>query len=144
MNRSTLVAAGAAILLSPAAALAAYGTADAGQHGPAVNVRVTTGHKTLLDAADVHAGSGWITKGGTPRGKCPAASAAGALNKATKGHWTGKYYASVQGIFITSILGHKPPVHTYWGVYVHGQLASKGICQLKLQQGERLLFKITK
>ena len=87
---------------------------------------------------------GWITKGKTPRGKCPGASAAGALDAATHGRWTGKYFASVHAIFITSILGVKPKSPDFWGVYVNGKASSVGACAVKLHPGEKLLFKITK
>ncbi len=91
------------------------------------------------------AAKGWITKGGTPSGKCPASSAAGALNAATHGRWTGKYFTSVGGIFITSILGVKPPAKTdFWSVFVNGKSSNKGVCGVKLRAGERLLFKIVK
>ena len=87
---------------------------------------------------------GWIRKGGTPRGKCPGASAAGALDSATHGRWTGKYYSSVGGIFITSIMGVKPKGNHFWELVVNGKPSSKGACGVKLARGQRLLFKIAK
>jgi len=110
--------------------------------GPRVTVQIKTKSKTLLAPKAVRGGKGWITKGGTPRGKCPASSAAGALSAATHGRWTGTYYASVGGIFVNSILGVKPSGNDYWAVYVNRRLSSKGICDIKLRAGERLLFKI--
>jgi hypothetical protein len=125
-----------------AAVVGAGGSALASTNGPTVSVKIKTPSKTLLNKTGVHGGHGWITKGGTPSGKCPAASAAGALNTATHGNWTGKYYSSVGGIFITSILGYKPSGHSYWEVIVNGRASDKGICDIKLKQGERLLFKV--
>ena len=82
--------------------------------GPQVVVEVKTKSKTLLKPTTTRGENGWVTKGGTPKGKCSGDSAAGALDAATHGRWTGKYYASVQGIFVTSILGVKPSGKDYW------------------------------
>ena len=141
MNRKTL----AALVGSVVMALAASGAAAAATgSGPSVSVSVKSLTKTLVAPVSVHGEKGSITKGGTPAGKCPGASAAGALDAATHGKWTGKYYASVGGIFITSILGVKPTGSDFWEVVVNGKPASSGICAVKLHAGERLLFKIAK
>jgi hypothetical protein len=141
MNGKSVVALVGAIVV---AALAASGVALAASSGPSVSVQVKTLTKTLVHASGVHGEKGSITKGKTPKGKCPGSSAAGALDAATHGKWTGKYFASVHGIFITSILGVKPKSPDFWGVYVNGKAASAGVCALKLHAGEKLLFKITK
>jgi hypothetical protein len=110
--------------------------------GPTVTVQIKTKTKTLLRPTAEHGEKGSITKGGTPAGKCPGNSAAGALDAATHGKWTGKYYASVGGIFITSIDGVKPTGADYWSVFVNGKSSSIGICSIKLHTGEKLLFKV--
>ena len=125
-------------------ALATGGVALASGAGPAVTVSIKSVNKTLLKPTAVHGEKGWITKGGTPHGKCSGASAAGALDAATHGKWTGKYYASVPGIFVTSILGAKPTGSSFWGVFVNGKTSSVGICAIRLHAGERLQFKIVK
>ena len=125
-------------------ALAASSAALAAGSGPAVTVQIKSLTKTLLKPTSEHGETGWITKGGTPTGKCPGASAAGALDAATHGKWAGKYYASVGGIFVTSILGVKPTGSDYWSIYVNGKSASLGICAIKLHSGEKLLFKVIK
>lgn len=145
MKKQALTLAGTLVLASGAAAVPVALAAGAGHPvGPTVTVQVKTLKKTLVHAAAVRGRSGWITKGGTPRGKCSAASAAGALNAATRGRWTGKYYASVGGIFVTSILGVTPKSPDYWGFSVNGHTSSKGICAIRLHRGEKLLFKIIK
>jgi hypothetical protein len=133
-----------AVVLTGTLALASAVVAPVavGASGPSVTVQIKTTSKTLLRSTAVHGSVGWITKGATPRGKCPASGAAGALTAATHGHWTGKYYASVGGIFITSILGVKPTGSHYWEILVNNRPSSKGICAIKLKAGERLLFKI--
>ena len=90
MNRKTLGALLGALVI----ALAVSGVALAAGSGPAVSVQVKTSSKTLLNATGVHGEKGSITKGKTPKGKCPGSSAAGALDAATHGRWTGKYFAS--------------------------------------------------
>ena len=56
---------------------------------PTVTVASKAMTKTLLRPTRCMTSSGWITKDGTPRGKCSGASAAGALDVATHGTWTG-------------------------------------------------------
>ena len=140
MHRKILVALAGALVI----AVAAWSTALAAGTRPAVSVQVKSLTKTLLRPRTVHGEKGWITKGGTPHGKCSGNSAAGALDAATHGKWTGKYYASVPGIFVTSILGVKPTGSHFWSVFVNGRSSSTGICAIKLRAGERLLFKIVK
>jgi hypothetical protein len=137
MKKSSIVAAVMAVLICGALVPVALGAAA----GPTVKVQIKTLKKTLLPTTSVRGEKGWITKGGTPRGKCSGDSAAGALSAATHGRWTGKYYASVSGIFVTSILGVKPSGSDYWSVYVAGKPSSVGICSIKLHAGERLAFK---
>jgi hypothetical protein len=111
---------------------------------PKVTVRVEGLTKTLLAAKAVRVPtSGWITKGATPKGACPAHSGAGAFNNATRGRWTGKYYQGI-GIFITSVFGVKPSnPNDYWTVFVNNRTANAGICDIKPRRGEQLLFAIT-
>jgi hypothetical protein len=140
MNRKTLIALLGAIIV----ALAAAGGALGASAGPAVTVQIKSLTKTLLKPTTEHGEKAAITKWGTPKGKCPGDTAAGALDAATHGKWTGKYYASVGGIFVSSIDGVKPSGSDYWSIYVNGKSASNGICAIKLKAGEKLLFKIIK
>ena len=123
-------------------AVAASGVALAAGTGAAVTVQIKSLNKTLLKPTSEHGEKGWITKGGTPHGKCSGNSAAGALDAATHGKWNGKWYSSVPGIFVTSVLGVKPTGSHYWAVYVNGKSSSSGICDIKLHAGEKLLFKV--
>jgi hypothetical protein len=140
MNRKTVAALVGAIVM----ALAVSGVALGAGTGPSVSVQVKTLSKTLLNATGVHGENGSVTKGGTPKGKCPGSSAAGALDAATHGKWAGKYSAKYHEIFITSILGVKPSGNDFWEIVVNGKPASTGACEVKLHAGERLLFKIAK
>ena len=145
MKKAGLVLCSTLMLAGSVAVPAALGSASAANAvGPTVSVQVKkTPTKTLLSATNVRGRSGWITKGGTPTGKCSASSAAGALDVATHGRWAGKYYSGI-GIFITSILGVKPSGSSYWAVYVNGRFSSLGVCAIKLRAGQRLLFQIKK
>lgn len=152
LKKSVLVPGGTLALVCAAIVPSALGASaqsrralPASTHSrPTVVVEVKDQSKTLLKPTKTRGEKGSITKGGTPKGKCPGDTAAGALDAATHGRWTGKYYASVQGIFVTSILGVKPPGKDYWGFFVNGKSANTGICGVKLARGQHLLFKIVK
>jgi hypothetical protein len=136
MKCKTVVALLGAVVL----AVAVAGAALAASAGPAVTLQVKTLSRTLKNVV-VHGEKGSVTKGG---GSCSGRSGAGALDAATHGNWTGKYYKG-QGIFVTSILGVKPKnSHYYWGIYVNGKSSSTGACGIKLHANETILFKITK
>jgi hypothetical protein len=139
MHRKTLIALLGAMVL----AVAVAGSALAAGSGPAVHVQIRSLTKTLRQVT-VHGERGWIRKDGTPRGKCSGSSAMGALDAATHGRWTGKYYASLHDVFVTSILGVKPRGNQYWSVLVNGKAASTGACHIRLHAGERLQFKIVR
>ncbi|HWE32930.1 MAG TPA: hypothetical protein VG410_05550 [Solirubrobacteraceae bacterium] len=98
--------------------------------------------KTLLAPTVVHAASGFITKGGTPKGSCPAASGAGALDAAVHHKWNGSWDSKYQALSVTSILGesHALSSKDYWSIWVNNAYAPSGICGLKLRAGETLLF----
>lgn len=139
MHRKTVIALLGAIVM----AVAGSGVALAASTGPSVTVLIKNGTKTLTNSV-VHGEKGWITKDKTPKGKCAGSSALGALDAATHGRWAGKYYASVGGVFVTSIDGVKPKGSNYWGFYVNGKSSSTGVCSVKLHAGEKLLFKVLK
>jgi hypothetical protein len=124
----------AAIVLAPSAALGAAGTK--------VTVRVEGLNKTLLAQTTVRTHAGWITKGGAPRGACPDASAAGALDVATHHRWSGPYSASVGGIEVFTILGerHTFSSPSFWELFVNNRAASVGACEQRLHRGDQLLF----
>ena len=137
MKKKTIVALLGALVLAVAAPISA--TASSGHR---VTVQIKLGK--VLHTYHVSGERGWITKGGTPRGKCPGASAAGALDRATHGRWTGRYYRQYSDLLVSSILGVKAHGGRYWWLYVNGRSASVGVCAVKLRAGEKLLFKLIK
>jgi hypothetical protein len=108
--------------------------------GVSVSIRIEGSKRTLVPSNLVRPGSGWITRYGAPRGKCPRQSVQGALNRTTNGQWKGRWYGQYKEYFITSILGEKPSGHNYWEIFVNNRAASQGACDLKLQRGEEILF----
>jgi hypothetical protein len=107
--------------------------------GTSVSVRVEGLKRSLLPATTVTAPtSGTIRKGG---GSCRAASAAGALNIATKGKWNGTFSTGL-GIEVTQILGETRVYSkgAWWELFAGNRSASVGVCDLKLHRGEALLF----
>ncbi len=140
MQQKKFLAAGVALAIGAAAPVGAL----AASPGPSVSITIKSLTKTLLASTAVQGEKGSITKGGTPRGKCPGASAAGALDAATHGKWKGKYFSSVGTTFINSILGVKPPGKDYWELLVNGKVSGIGACSVKLKAGQKLLFKIVK
>ena len=140
MHCKTLVA----LLGATVLALTASGAALGAGSGPSVSVQINSLTRTLLKPTTTHGETGWITKGGTPHGKCSGNSAAGALDAATHGKWTAKWYAKYSDVFVTSILGLKPTGSQFWEIVVNGKPAITGACEIKLRAGEKLLFKIAK
>ena len=108
-----------------------------------MSVRIEGRTSTLLAPTVVHTHSGSITKGGAAKGSCPASTAAGALDAATRGRWQGKIFSGTPGIFVASIFGVKPAGNFYWTVFVDNRTAQAGVCGLKLHKGEQLLFAVT-
>lgn len=109
--------------------------------GPTVTVRIEGAKRTLLAATVVHTTRGWLTRGGAPKGACSAASAAGALQIATAGRWSGAWESKYGDYFLTRILGDTEGGKTsYWDLLVNNVAASTGACGVKLRNGDHLVF----
>jgi hypothetical protein len=132
---ATLIGA-AALLFGPAAFAGASSGAPT-----TVTVRVEGLTHTLLVTTRVKTRTGSITKDGTPKGMCPATSAAGALDVAADHNWAGTY-DKTYGLEVTSILGesHSFSSKDYWEIFVDNVAAEAGACELKLRHGEQVLF----
>jgi hypothetical protein len=146
MPRRQILALGGAILALiaiPSAAALAAGSAHAAAGTTTVTVRVEGAKSTLLAPTTTKTHTGSITKGGTPTGKCPATSAAGALDVATHHNWDASYSVKYSSLFITSILGESfasKSAKYYWAIYVNNRYASSGACGITLHRGDQLLF----
>jgi hypothetical protein len=111
--------------------------------GTSVTVRVEGLNRTLLATKVIRThNGGWITAGGTPRGKCSTSSAAGALDVATAHRWNGSWSQKYAALSVTSILGESHALTSpyYWSIWVDNAYAQSGICGITLHAGEQLLF----
>ena len=129
-------------VLALGGALAVAGAATASSAvaaGTAVTVRVEGKNKTLLVATQVTPHSGLVKMGGH---SCSAAGGAGALTIATHGAWSGKWFSGL-GFQAEKILGETDDfttTKTYWELFVNNKAATTGICGVKVQKGEQILF----
>ena len=137
---ATLAVAVASVSAAPAIAVAPQSAASAAA-GTNVTVRIEGQSKTLLASTPAKTHGGSIRKNHTPKGQCPATSAAGALDVATNHDWSGHYDKGL-GLEITSILGetHKFSSKYFWELFVNNVAANFGACQQTLHRGDKLLF----
>jgi len=141
MNQKTFLAIGGAVASLAACAAIVTAPAGAATVGTTVSVRVEGVNRTLLSPKTIRTHGGSITKGGTPVGQCPATSAAGALDVATKSRWGGTFSSGL-GVEVLSILGEKHSFTSkyFWGIWINNRFAQLGACALKLHKGDKLLF----
>ncbi len=126
-----------------AIALGAVLPAVATGSGPTVTIRIEGAKRTLLATTTVAVpASGSITKDGAPSGACPADSAAGVLNAATKGSWSGKWEGpKYLDFFVSTILGDtESGSKSYFDFLVNNVAAPTGPCEVTPKAGDQLLF----
>src|ERR1700676_4673321 len=132
-----------ALSLAVAALIAAATSASAaGDPSTAITVRVEGPKQTLVPATSVVLSDGTIVKDGVATDSCSSRSAAGALELATRGDWTGTWSASFNAYFLTAIDGLAFPSTgaPYWAFWVNDAPASLGICGYDPKPGDSLLF----
>jgi hypothetical protein len=145
-RRSLLRAAASAALFASmaAGALAALSSGAQASAGTptAITVRVEGPRSTLLPATAVTLSAATVTKNGVAADSCSGLSAAGALQVATHGNWSGSWSSSYHSYFLTSIDGQTYPATgaTYWAFWVNDAPASVGICAYDPKPGDSLLF----
>lgn len=127
----------ARILALAALALAAAAS-PAHAAGP-VTVRVEGDATTLVGAVAVNTDTTPVNKDGVHT--CPGTSAAGALEQATGGDWTGPWFDGL-GYSVSTIRGetHAFGSGAFWSVYVNDVPASFGLCELVPRAGDELLL----
>jgi len=140
--RSALVLLALAATLTLALALTAADTRAAATSASAITVRVEGTTKTLLRTTAVTLGSGKVVKDGKPADSCAGHSAAGALELATRGDWSGTWSASYKAYFLTSIEGLSFPSTgaEFWAFWVNNAPSASGICGYDPKPGDSLLF----
>jgi hypothetical protein len=122
------------------ACLCSLAIASTGAFAKTVSVRVEGQTHTLVKRSLVTLGTGSFTKDGNPDHTCAATSAAGALQEATDGSWSGTWSDGL-GYFVSTIRGEthsgSPDFYSFW---LNDKLATSGICQTTLKDGDELLF----
>lgn len=136
VSRLLAVLVGGSILTAlPGPALAA-GPAD-------VTVRVEGAVSTLVPRTAVRTDATPINKDGHPTHSCSGTGAAGALEKATGGDWSGPWFDGL-GYAVNTIKGesHAYPEPEYFALWINHRSASEGVCgtSTELQQGDAVLF----
>lgn len=115
-----------------------------------VTVRVEGEAKTLLSETEVTTNTTPVYKEGKEKDACPGTSAAGALQLASEGDWSGKWFGgsikegkfSGLGYSVETILGetHKLSGTSYWAFWLNDLPAEDGVCSTELKSGDSLLF----
>src|ERR1700730_2904188 len=135
-------AAAAPLLLGGALAAEQASASAASSPSSAVTVRIEGPKRTLVAATSVVLSSGTIVKDGIAADSCSGLSAAGALELAARGDWSGTWSASFSAYFLTTINGLAFPSTgaEYWAFWVNDAPASQGICGYDPKPGDSLLF----
>lgn len=136
VSRLLSVLVGGALLGALAGPALAAGPAD-------VTVRVEGAAATLVPRTAVRTDTTAINKDGNPAHACSGTGAAGALEKATGGNWSGPWFDGL-GYAVNTIRGetHAFPAPEYFSLWINHRSASEGVCgtTTELQQGDDVLF----
>jgi hypothetical protein len=136
VSRLLAVLAGGALLGVLAGPAPAAGPAD-------VNVRVEGATTTLVPRTAVRTDTTAINKDGVAGHTCSGTGAAGALEKATGGDWSGPWFDGL-GYSVQTIKGeaHVFPAPEYFALWINFKSATEGVCgtTTELQQGDDVLF----
>jgi hypothetical protein len=127
----------AAVILAVAAS-----AAPAVAAGPAsVSVRVEGASDTLVPQTTLTTTTAGVNKDGVAGHDCTGTSAAGALEQASGGAWSGPWNAGL-GYSVNAVKGesHLFGSGTFWGFFLNDQLAQTGICGAELQAGDKVLL----
>lgn len=105
-----------------------------------VTVRVEGATGTLLAPTQVTTTTTPVVKDGNPEHACTGTSAAGALELATAGNWSGTWFAGF-GYSVETIVGesHSFSSPAYWAIWLDNKPAS-AFCEAELSSGDSLLL----
>jgi hypothetical protein len=137
MLRRLLVVLVGGFLLLPAAVAAA---------APAnVRVRVEGTARTLVPRTALATDNRVVNKDGVAGHDCTGTSAAGALEIATGGDWTGSFFAGL-GYTVERVLGesHAFPDPNFFELWINNRSSAVGICGAELQEGDDVLFVVAR
>jgi hypothetical protein len=120
--------------------------------GPAtVTVRVEGATQTLVPPTQVTTTTGLVVKDGKPEDACPGTNAVGALELATAGNWSGRWFGGGinkegkfegGGYFAETVAGesHSLGSGSYWDVWYNNKEAAEGLCKAEMQAGDQVLL----
>jgi hypothetical protein len=105
-----------------------------------VTVRVEGESETKLPPTQVTTATAPVVKDGNPEHACPGTSAAGALELATGGDWSGKWFTGL-GYSVETVLGesHLFESGAFWEEWVDNH-EGKGLCFDEPQAGGQVLL----
>jgi hypothetical protein len=106
-----------------------------------VTVRVEGASDTLVARTALTTTTTPVNKDGVAGHECTGTSAAGALDQASGGDWSGAWSSGL-GYSVNAVKGES---HTFgsgqfWGFFVNDHLAASGICGVELQTGDSVLL----
>ncbi|MGH2967542.1 MAG: hypothetical protein ACRDK0_00540, partial [Solirubrobacteraceae bacterium] len=137
LRRPAGLTAGLACLAALVAAPAALAQAPAN-----VTVRVEGASSTLREEGGLRTTTDPVNKSGNPGEECTGTSAAGALERATNGDWSGSF--SSFGYSVDRIHSEAYPFGNangdYWAFWVNNKPSPTGVCGFELQEGDDVLF----
>ncbi len=100
-----------------------------------VNVRVESLTRTLVSRTVTTTRRAVVKDG---RNSCTGTSAAGALEQATGGDWTGSWFDGL-GYALDGVDGVRPAGFDYWTLWINGRSSMTGLCDTELQSGDEVL-----
>ena len=128
-------AACAALVLS---ALPAAGAAAA-----TVHVRVEGAKRNLVDRT-VRTPGGTVGKSDDPAQRCRGGSALGAIDRATRGRWDGRWFEGL-GWSVDTVRGERHDgTKTYFAFWRNHRMAMQGACATTVKNGDELLLFVDK
>jgi hypothetical protein len=134
LSRSALVVGALFCLLVPSSAVAAGAPAS-------VTVRVEGLTETKVLPTLVTTTAAPVIKDGNSADSCPGTSAAGALELATKGAWSGKWFSGL-GYSVETIESESYPFTQpyFWTFWLNHKSQEVGVCGVELESGDEVLL----
>jgi hypothetical protein len=104
-------------------------------------VRVEGATDTLVPKTQISTTSRSVVKDGNPAHACTGSSAAGALQRATDGDWSGPYFDTL-GYSVETIKGEKHEFTSgaYWSFWLNYKPSEAGVCGVELKTGDEVLL----
>src|SRR5215207_343174 len=138
MSRRLLAVLLGCLLLVPCAGALAAGPAN-------VRVRVEGLNATLVERVALKTDTRTVNKDAVAGHDCTGTSAAGGLDIATAGNWSGSYFSGL-GYSVERIVGetHAFPEPNFFELWINSKSQAVGVCQAELQEGDDVLFLVAR